>query len=65
VRRPQQQRPLRNGSSNTTFDILVALSVLGASALTLIAVLRAPRRDQPGDDRDARGDADEQGSHDE
>jgi hypothetical protein len=50
VTRAHGQRPIRNGSSNTTFDIIVALSVLGASALTLLAVLRPGRARSDGDD---------------
>jgi len=49
VARVHRQRPNRNGSSNTTFDILVVLTVLGASALTVLAILR-PGRDRSDDE---------------
>jgi hypothetical protein len=60
VARVYRQRPERNGSSNTTFDILVALTVLGASALSVLAVLRSGRErpddDAPSAEEDERDD---------
>lgn len=56
MRAPCRQRPLRNGSSDTTLEVLLALTLLGASVLTAMAVLRpsAPRDDggerQPNED---------------
>lgn len=38
-------RPLRNGSSNSTVEILIALVVIGASALTALALVPRPSRD--------------------
>lgn len=36
------QRPCRNGSSNSTTEVLVVLTTIGASALTILALW--PRR---------------------
>ncbi len=38
------QRPMTNGSSGTTFELLVGLTAIGASALTVLALsLRRPK----------------------
>ncbi len=40
---PTLQRPTRNGSSNSTVEILITLVVVGASALTAMALARPGR----------------------
>lgn len=50
--------PLRNGSSGTTIEILLLLTVTGASALTLLALGprsapdRKAKKEHDADDRD-------------
>ena len=54
------QRPSRNGSSDLLTEMLVGLTVLGASALTVIAALgpATPGR-EPSDDGDEREERDD------
>lgn len=54
-------RPLQNGSSDTTIEILIALSVFGSSALTLFALSpRDEKKPSP-----ASRDAEREGKPDE
>ncbi|MEB2311168.1 MAG: hypothetical protein OZ921_08725 [Sorangiineae bacterium] len=47
--RPLHQRPPRNGSSDSTVEIVIALITIGASVLTAMAF--APRTKLRDDDR--------------
>ncbi len=47
-------RPCRNGSSGTTLEILVALTLAGASALTFLAL--RPTRERSSWDRPEPGE---------
>lgn len=54
----RRQQPLPNGSGNTTLEVLIGLTVLGASVLSVLAVLRGPRR-PPRDEASERDGVDE------
>lgn len=54
---PRRQRPLPNGSSGSTVEVLLGLTVVGASALTAFALLPRRRRRSPPDDNEPAGDA--------
>ena len=47
MNRPCGQRPLANGSSGSTVEVLLGLTVVGASVLTAFALLPRRRRRQP------------------
>jgi hypothetical protein len=56
---PRSQRPLGNGSSGSTVEVLLGLTVVGASMLTAFALLPRRRRREPPDDSEAKKDEEE------
>lgn len=62
---PCSQRPLHNGSSGSTVEVLLGLTIVGASVLTAYALLPWQRRreqpdeDEPSRKKDQSDDADE------
>lgn len=57
------RRPVQNGSSGSTIEILVMLTFAGASALTLLAL--QPRRARNADPDPARSGEPEEAAEDE
>jgi hypothetical protein len=54
------QRPMNNGSSGTTFELLVGLTAIGASALTVLALtIRRPPREADKEPKPKVEDADD------
>jgi len=56
---PHRQRPLHNGSSGSTVEVLLGLTVVGASMLTAFALLPRRRRREPPDESEAPEDEEE------
>ncbi len=54
---PCHQRPMHNGSSGSTVEVLLGLTVIGASVLTAYALLpRRRRREEPAPEDTSSGD---------
>lgn len=57
---PCRQRPMLNGSSGSTVEVLLGLTVVGASVLTAFALLPGRRRRQPPEQPEAEPDGEKQ-----
>ncbi len=53
---PCRQRPMHNGSSGSTVEVLLGLTVVGASVLTAFALLPRRRRRQEPEQSDGETD---------